>query len=58
VTVDKRGAIVACGDGAVRLAAVQPPGRARVDGAAFVNGYRPEVGEVSVSRSARRDRRR
>jgi methionyl-tRNA formyltransferase len=45
VTVDKRGAVVACGDGAVRLAAAQPPGRARVDGAAFVNGYRPEVGE-------------
>ena len=45
VAVDKRGAVVACGDGAVRLVAVQPPGRARMDGAAFANGYRPEVGE-------------
>jgi methionyl-tRNA formyltransferase len=45
VALDKRGVVVACGDGAVRLVAVQPPGRARMDGAAFVNGYRPEVGE-------------
>jgi methionyl-tRNA formyltransferase len=46
VAVDKRGAVVACGVGAVRLLAVQPAGRSRMDGAAFVNGYRPEVGEV------------
>jgi methionyl-tRNA formyltransferase len=45
VAVDKRGPVVACGQGAVRLVAVQPPGRARMDGAAFANGYRPEVGE-------------
>lgn len=46
VAVDKRGVVVACGEGAVRLLAVQPAGRSRMDGAAFVNGYRPEVGEV------------
>jgi methionyl-tRNA formyltransferase len=46
VAVDKRGATVACGTGAVRLVAVQPAGRSRMDGAAFANGYRPEVGEV------------
>ncbi len=45
VHVDKRGAVVACGDGFVQLAEVQPVGKARMDGAAFVNGYRPEVGE-------------
>jgi methionyl-tRNA formyltransferase len=45
VAVDRRGAVVACGTGAVRLLAVQPAGRSRMDGAAFVNGYRPEVGE-------------
>lgn len=45
VAVDKRGVVVACGEGVVRLVTVQPPGRARMDGAAFVNGYRPEVGE-------------
>jgi methionyl-tRNA formyltransferase len=39
------GVVVACGDGAVRLAAVQPEGKARMDGAAFGNGYRPEPGE-------------
>jgi methionyl-tRNA formyltransferase len=45
VAVDKRGVVVACGEGAVRLLTVQPPGRARMDAAAFVNGYRPQVGE-------------
>jgi methionyl-tRNA formyltransferase len=43
--VDKRGAVVACADGAVRLDEVQPTGKARMDGVAFVNGYRPEAGE-------------
>jgi methionyl-tRNA formyltransferase len=45
VAVDKRGVVVACGEGAVRLLTVQPPGRARMDAAAFLNGYRPQVGE-------------
>lgn len=45
VRVDKGGPIIACGDGAIRLEQVQPTGKARMDGAAFVNGYRPKVGE-------------
>jgi methionyl-tRNA formyltransferase len=45
VRVDKRGPVVATGDGAVQLTALQPEGKARADGAAFVNGQRPEVGE-------------
>jgi methionyl-tRNA formyltransferase len=45
VAVTRRGAVVATADGAVRLDAVQPEGKGRVDGAAFVNGHRPEVGE-------------
>ncbi len=45
VAVTKRVAVVACGDGAVQLDVVQPEGKGRVDGAAFVNGQRPEVGE-------------
>jgi methionyl-tRNA formyltransferase len=40
------GTVVGCGDGAVRLDAVQPEGKARMDGTAFANGYRPEVGET------------
>jgi methionyl-tRNA formyltransferase len=40
------GVVVACGSGAVRLVAVQPEGKARMDGAAFANGYRPEPGET------------
>jgi methionyl-tRNA formyltransferase len=39
------GVVVACGEGAVLLTSVQPEGKARMDGAAFANGYRPEVGE-------------
>ncbi len=45
VGVTKRAVLVACADGAVQLDAVQPVGKARMDGAAFANGYRPEVGE-------------
>jgi methionyl-tRNA formyltransferase len=45
LTVDKRGATVACGGGAVRLRSVQPEGKARMDGAAFVNGQRPAPGD-------------
>jgi methionyl-tRNA formyltransferase len=45
VVVTKRGAVVACGTGAVRLDEVQPEGKGRTDGAGFVNGQRPETGE-------------
>jgi methionyl-tRNA formyltransferase len=37
--------VVACGEGAVRLAEVQPEGKARMSGDGFANGYRPEPGE-------------
>ncbi len=36
--------VVACGDGALELVRVQAPGRRPVDGAAFANGARLEVG--------------
>jgi methionyl-tRNA formyltransferase len=36
---------VATGDGVVELHEVQPEGKGRMDGAAFANGYRPEVGD-------------
>jgi methionyl-tRNA formyltransferase len=39
------GPLVAAGEGMVRLEEVQPEGRARMSGAAFVRGYRPEVGD-------------
>ena len=45
VAVPRPGVVVACGDGLVRLDVVQPEGKPRMDGAAFVNGYHPEVGE-------------
>lgn len=45
VRVDKTGVVVGLADGQARLVEVQPMGRARMDGAAFVNGYRPEPGE-------------
>ncbi len=37
--------LVACGVGALRLLEVQPESRPRMDIRAFVNGYRPQVGE-------------
>ena len=36
---------IACGDGALRLLEIQPESRPRMDSRAFVNGYRPQVGE-------------
>lgn len=42
---DKRGLLVAAGEGAVRPIEVAPAGRRRMTSAAFVRGYRPEVGE-------------
>ena len=38
------GLVVACGQGAVVLAQVQPAGKGRMDGGSFANGYQPEVG--------------
>ncbi len=45
VEVGRAGARVACGQGVVTLAEVQPAGRQRMEGGAFANGYAPEVGE-------------
>ena len=45
VARDRTGVVVATGDRPVRLLMVQPEGKARMDGAAFANGYRPEPGE-------------
>lgn len=42
VRVADDGPVVACGRGAVRLDEVQPAGKPRMSGAAFVNGYRPD----------------
>ena len=36
---------VACGEGALRLLEVQPENRPRMAARAFINGYRPQVGE-------------
>ncbi len=42
----EEGLLVACGDGAVRIARVQPEGRRWVAASEFVNGQRVRVGEV------------
>lgn len=42
VAADEAGPVVVCGDGrGLRLEAVQPAGKAAMDGRAFVNGYQP-----------------
>jgi methionyl-tRNA formyltransferase len=46
VATSPAGAVVACGDGAVVLAEVQPAGKRRMTGEAFARGHRPAVGEV------------
>ncbi|GIV10074.1 MAG: methionyl-tRNA formyltransferase [Fimbriimonadales bacterium] len=45
LSVDPNNFLVACGTGVLRLLEVQPESRPRMDIRAFVNGYRPQVGE-------------
>jgi methionyl-tRNA formyltransferase len=45
VAVDADGFVVAAGVGAVRVLDLAPAGRARMSASAFVNGFRPVVGE-------------
>ncbi len=42
---DSDGIVVACGDGAVALTRVQPPGKRALDVGDFLNGYPVEIGE-------------
>ena len=44
VELHESGPVVACGSGALVLTQVQPAGKPRMTGSAFVNGYRP-IGE-------------
>jgi methionyl-tRNA formyltransferase len=41
IRIDAEGPVVACGQGAVVLTEVQPAGKPRMAGPAFVNGYHP-----------------
>jgi methionyl-tRNA formyltransferase len=41
VRIEPSGPVVACGSGGLRLECVQPAGKTRMGGDAFVNGYRP-----------------
>jgi len=45
LSISGAGPLVACGRGALRLLALQPEGRRRMDGRSFCAGYRPEPGE-------------
>lgn len=50
VGADDAGPLVVCGDGALlRLREVQPAGKARMDGRAFVNGYQPQGQRLGAS---------
>lgn len=46
LAIDAAGVVVACGDDAVRLVAVQPPGRPRMLARAWANGARIAVGDA------------
>jgi methionyl-tRNA formyltransferase len=47
---DERGIEVAAGSGSVWLTRVKPEGKGAMDAAAFVRGYRPEVGSTPFTR--------
>ncbi len=38
--------VVACGQGALEILQIQPPGKKAMDGASFIRGYQPQKGEV------------
>ena len=42
----KKGLLVRCGDGVVKLTEVQPSGGKKMDGAAFLNGRKAQKGQV------------
>jgi methionyl-tRNA formyltransferase len=44
--VSGEGPLIACGEGALRLLRVQPPGKAAMDGGAFLNGHPLAVGST------------
>lgn len=48
ISVDKQGMLVACGEGALRLADVQSEGRKRISARDFAQGARVSVGEKLV----------
>ena len=41
----RRGLVVAAGDGVVRIAEVQPPGKRRMEAAAWIRGRGPDIGD-------------
>lgn len=45
IQLEAKGPVVATGDGALCLLELQPPGKRRMDGAAFLSGYRLQVGD-------------
>lgn len=49
VELDGGRPVVACGEGLLRLDEVQPAGKARMDGHAFANGYRPVGTRLGVT---------
>ena len=51
---ERQGVTVQTGEGGLRLVRVQPEGRSRIEGAEFVRGYRPAVGDL-LGRSWRKE---
>lgn len=45
IDIDRRGPLIGCEDGALRLLKVQPAGRKRMTGLDFCNGYKLKVGD-------------
>ncbi len=46
LAVEPDALVVACGTGALRILELQPENRARMSARAFINGYRPQVGDT------------
>ncbi|WFB34427.1 methionyl-tRNA formyltransferase [Kiritimatiellota bacterium B12222] len=49
LSIEGDGPLIACGEGAIRLVMVQPPGKKGMDGKSFLNGYGLQVGTIFES---------
>jgi methionyl-tRNA formyltransferase len=57
VLTDRKRLIIACAKSAIEVTSIVPEGKRAMDGASFLNGFRPEPGEVFGERAATAERK-
>jgi methionyl-tRNA formyltransferase len=54
---DRKRLVIACAGSAIEVTSIVPEGKRAMDGASFLNGFRPEPGEVFGERTATAERK-